>query len=213
MQFDFVLTTGVADQLQTNYASDLRNILKTVFIMCASEPYMPIGEENPTATNHSLEDEQSNEASGTSVAASGTDQKPHNHSPKDKSSPTNGRVRFEGNAPTNGSVANDDVVSNENSEIVNSSSASKSSASGESPVFDEGPSTSGDQVAPKDPSGSKSSSDPVGEPSAVSDGSTPEPKERKRHRSGSRNRRTTAYQGWCHVRLCFFLLFVNSPFF
>ena len=33
----FLLPTGVADQLQTNYASDLRHILKTVFD-CASTP-------------------------------------------------------------------------------------------------------------------------------------------------------------------------------
>ena len=33
---------GVADQLQTNYASDLRHILKAVFECNASEPYIPI---------------------------------------------------------------------------------------------------------------------------------------------------------------------------
>lgn len=32
------LSTGVADQLQTNYASDLRGILKTVFEVCAENP-------------------------------------------------------------------------------------------------------------------------------------------------------------------------------
>ncbi|XP_077992008.1 lateral signaling target protein 2 homolog [Glandiceps talaboti] len=33
----FVCISGVADQLQTNFAADLRNILKTVFEVCASE--------------------------------------------------------------------------------------------------------------------------------------------------------------------------------
>lgn len=33
--------TGVADQLQTNYAGDLRNILKSVFDIHSSEPYYP----------------------------------------------------------------------------------------------------------------------------------------------------------------------------
>ncbi|XP_071792749.1 lateral signaling target protein 2 homolog isoform X1 [Asterias amurensis] len=190
----FVCIAGVADQLQTNYASDLRNILKTVFIMCATEPYyMPVEE---TTTNNSPAEEQINEASGAGIAASGTDEKTHNHSPKKKSSPPNGKVHFESNAPTNGSVSNEDVFSNENSEIVNTSSASKSSACGESQNDDQGPSSTGDQV--QEPSSSTSSCDAVvecvAETSAVSDGSTPEPKERKRHRSGSRNRRTTAYQ-------------------
>ncbi|XP_071827684.1 lateral signaling target protein 2 homolog isoform X2 [Apostichopus japonicus] len=34
----FVCISGVADQLQTNYASDLRGILKTVFEVCAENP-------------------------------------------------------------------------------------------------------------------------------------------------------------------------------
>lgn len=34
----FVCISGVADQLQTNYASDLRGILKTVFEVCAKNP-------------------------------------------------------------------------------------------------------------------------------------------------------------------------------
>ena len=36
------MISGVADQLQTNYASDLRHILKAVFECNASEPYIPI---------------------------------------------------------------------------------------------------------------------------------------------------------------------------
>lgn len=34
----FVCIAGVADQLQTNFASDLRNILKCVFLMNSSQP-------------------------------------------------------------------------------------------------------------------------------------------------------------------------------
>ena len=41
---------GVADQLQTNYASDLRHILKAVFECNASEPYIPI--DVATATDN-----------------------------------------------------------------------------------------------------------------------------------------------------------------
>ncbi|KAJ8316652.1 hypothetical protein KUTeg_005795, partial [Tegillarca granosa] len=37
----FVCVSGVADQLQTNYAGDLRNILKSVFDIHSSEPYYP----------------------------------------------------------------------------------------------------------------------------------------------------------------------------
>nr|XP_006822524.1 PREDICTED: lateral signaling target protein 2 homolog [Saccoglossus kowalevskii] len=35
----FVCISGVADQLQTNFAADLRNILKSVFEVCTSESY------------------------------------------------------------------------------------------------------------------------------------------------------------------------------
>lgn len=34
---------GVADQLQTNFASDLRSILKTVFHIVTSQPEAPVG--------------------------------------------------------------------------------------------------------------------------------------------------------------------------
>ena len=34
----FPLSTGVADQLQTNFAGDLRNILRVVFNLNCSEP-------------------------------------------------------------------------------------------------------------------------------------------------------------------------------
>lgn len=34
----FVAISGVADQLQTNHAKDLRVILKQVFAVCLSEP-------------------------------------------------------------------------------------------------------------------------------------------------------------------------------
>lgn len=37
----FVAISGVADQLQTNHAKDLRVILKHVFCVCQSEPEPP----------------------------------------------------------------------------------------------------------------------------------------------------------------------------
>ncbi|KAF2901962.1 hypothetical protein ILUMI_04222 [Ignelater luminosus] len=46
----FVCIAGVADQLQTNFASDLRNILKAVFLMNASD-----SNETPTVTEQSLD--------------------------------------------------------------------------------------------------------------------------------------------------------------
>ena len=45
----FVAISGVADQLQTNHAKDLRVILKHVFTVCLSEPEPQLektGEEN-----------------------------------------------------------------------------------------------------------------------------------------------------------------------
>ncbi|XP_038268698.1 lateral signaling target protein 2 homolog isoform X2 [Dermochelys coriacea] len=39
----FVCISGVADQLQTNFASDLRSILKTVFHIVTSQPEAPVG--------------------------------------------------------------------------------------------------------------------------------------------------------------------------
>uniref|UniRef100_A0A8C0GLI5 phosphatidylinositol-3,5-bisphosphate 3-phosphatase n=1 Tax=Chelonoidis abingdonii TaxID=106734 RepID=A0A8C0GLI5_CHEAB len=38
----FVCISGVADQLQTNFASDLRSILKTVFHIMTSQPEAPV---------------------------------------------------------------------------------------------------------------------------------------------------------------------------
>uniref|UniRef100_A0A8C3TKI1 FYVE-type domain-containing protein n=1 Tax=Chelydra serpentina TaxID=8475 RepID=A0A8C3TKI1_CHESE len=38
----FVCISGVADQLQTNFASDLRSILKTVFHIVTSQPEAPV---------------------------------------------------------------------------------------------------------------------------------------------------------------------------
>lgn len=50
----FVAISGVADQLQTNHARELRMILKQVFTLCLSEPEEPfspakeeMGEEYP----------------------------------------------------------------------------------------------------------------------------------------------------------------------
>lgn len=40
----FVAISGVADQLQTNHAKDLRVILKHVFCVCQSEPEPMEGE-------------------------------------------------------------------------------------------------------------------------------------------------------------------------
>ncbi len=51
--------SGVADQLQTNYASDLRHILKAVFECNASEPYIPI--DVATATDNQEEPNQSSD--------------------------------------------------------------------------------------------------------------------------------------------------------
>lgn len=43
-EIDFGLFSGVADQLQTNYAGDLRNILKCVFDMNCSDPVIVLDE-------------------------------------------------------------------------------------------------------------------------------------------------------------------------
>lgn len=65
----FVCIAGVADQLQTNFASDLRNILKCVFLMNSSQTVEdgemkdessvsenPVSPLNDTATNHDRQD-------------------------------------------------------------------------------------------------------------------------------------------------------------
>ncbi|NXY70190.1 LST2 protein, partial [Glareola pratincola] len=56
----FVCISGVADQLQTNYASDLRSILKTLFEVMATKPETEDKEKqkkvNPGLRNASLED-------------------------------------------------------------------------------------------------------------------------------------------------------------
>ncbi|KAK2576685.1 hypothetical protein KPH14_005346 [Odynerus spinipes] len=60
----FVCIAGVADQLQTNFASDLRNILKCVFLMNSSqavedeepkqESLTPVASQPAVVTNHTL---------------------------------------------------------------------------------------------------------------------------------------------------------------
>ena len=54
----FVAISGVADQLQTNHAKDLRVILKHVFAVCLSEP-----EEEPaqSSTGDKMEGEEDGE--------------------------------------------------------------------------------------------------------------------------------------------------------
>lgn len=66
----FVCIAGVADQLQTNFASDLRNILKCVFLMNSSQTVedgetkdesLPTDNQlasplNDTGTNHDRQD-------------------------------------------------------------------------------------------------------------------------------------------------------------
>ncbi|XP_069171936.1 lateral signaling target protein 2 homolog [Procambarus clarkii] len=66
----FVCISGVADQLQTNYASDLRKILKCVFLMNQSPPEEPPksqGNEEPqwsaSSPIHSYEDDENAENS------------------------------------------------------------------------------------------------------------------------------------------------------
>ena len=52
--FPVTLFTGVADQLQTNYASDLRHILKAVFECNSSEPFLSLelqGESSDDSEN------------------------------------------------------------------------------------------------------------------------------------------------------------------
>lgn len=51
----FVCIAGVADQLQTNFAGDLRHILKCVFLMGASLSVNEAEEQN--TTNHNPEQE------------------------------------------------------------------------------------------------------------------------------------------------------------
>ena len=56
----FVCIAGVADQLQTNFAGDLRHILKCVFLMSASNGASTEKEdlEETPVTNLSVEQEQ-----------------------------------------------------------------------------------------------------------------------------------------------------------
>lgn len=66
----FVCISGVADQLQTNYASDLRKILKCVFLINQSPPEEPPKSEDPdwssSAPIHSYEndDEMADNSTG-----------------------------------------------------------------------------------------------------------------------------------------------------
>lgn len=50
----FVCVSGVADQLQTNFAGDLRHILKSVFLINASENKIDQDEELPDIPPGSL---------------------------------------------------------------------------------------------------------------------------------------------------------------
>lgn len=64
----FVCIAGVADQLQTNFASDLRNILKCVFLMNSSQ-MIEDGEEskdqNSNSTNQSANTPLDTEETGS----------------------------------------------------------------------------------------------------------------------------------------------------
>ena len=78
----FVCIAGVADQLQTNFASDLRNILKCVFLMNSSQatnedeeeetkqheeeqpPSSPVDSNPPSTPNGSIERQDSVEDEG-----------------------------------------------------------------------------------------------------------------------------------------------------
>ncbi|XP_050554116.1 lateral signaling target protein 2 homolog [Spodoptera frugiperda] len=54
----FVCIAGVADQLQTNFAADLRNILKSVFLMNQSpDPPEPVEEKTPAIEYEATEDQ------------------------------------------------------------------------------------------------------------------------------------------------------------
>ncbi|XP_047036294.1 lateral signaling target protein 2 homolog [Helicoverpa zea] len=54
----FVCIAGVADQLQTNFAADLRNILKSVFLMNQSpDPPEPVDEKPPAIEYEATEDQ------------------------------------------------------------------------------------------------------------------------------------------------------------
>ena len=44
----YIWVPGVADQLQTNYASDLRHILKAVFECNSSEPFLSMDDMSAT---------------------------------------------------------------------------------------------------------------------------------------------------------------------
>ncbi|KAJ8683602.1 hypothetical protein QAD02_019394 [Eretmocerus hayati] len=72
----FVCIAGVADQLQTNFASDLRNILKCVFLMNSSQgpneeekiespPPSPTELEAPTSSDNSLRQDSVEDDEGT----------------------------------------------------------------------------------------------------------------------------------------------------
>ncbi|KAK7076547.1 Lateral signaling target protein 2 [Halocaridina rubra] len=67
----FVCISGVADQLQTNYASDLRKILKSVFLINQSPPDEPVKSENneepewsTTSPVHSYNEDDNGDSNG-----------------------------------------------------------------------------------------------------------------------------------------------------
>ncbi|ESO90839.1 hypothetical protein LOTGIDRAFT_87572, partial [Lottia gigantea] len=62
----FVCISGVADQLQTNFASDLRNILRAVFDMNCSEPLMSF-DTSPSKSDVILHPGTSTSQSETSI--------------------------------------------------------------------------------------------------------------------------------------------------
>ncbi|XP_038070837.1 lateral signaling target protein 2 homolog [Patiria miniata] len=191
----FVCIAGVADQLQTNYASDLRNILKTVFIMCATEPFVITPEDvcqNGTSQAEPQEGASQSGATGTNVVEA--------NSEASRASPTNGRVRFESGTDTEErTLVGDSVPSDLNSEIE---SLAGTSTDPESTVSTNGQKLPTDGSEQNDTSASTGDSiirDAPSEGSVIEDTAqtespVSESKERRRHRSGSRNRRSTAYQ-------------------
>ncbi|XP_022098309.1 lateral signaling target protein 2 homolog isoform X2 [Acanthaster planci] len=184
----FVCIAGVADQLQTNYASDLRNILKNVFIMCASEPCLATPDDasgsgsSPEGLPQEGAGRSNGDAAGNDVASGST-------------SPANGRVHFEGGADdTERTAAVGSIPSNANSEIQGSADVSgdptESLSSAEGSAHDNSSDgVSGDVVSSNGPSEGA-----LSEGTSKVAGPSSEQKERRRHRSGSRNRRAATYQ-------------------
>ncbi len=90
-----MFVSGVADQLQTNYASDLRHILKCVFECNASEPFFTIEDNTPPEQGSNEQNEVTEDRDSNSSLEDQDDQPAQNLPPVGSSRSQRSRA-FEG---------------------------------------------------------------------------------------------------------------------